>query len=1403
MFGLVGCDESTSQTDEVEHEPVFQSMFLTHDFDDGIDLYHGDVIKGMTLSQSFINDYREVLLVDLPFDDTVYDFYTNQDEAVLNIVIDNPEDLPITRFTLNGVNYFIGDYQQRTEGLIQMSVSIDLDEPVNTFSLDELLYLDQRSVQIAGDQVIKAAVTRDEIPVVLEAGVSEHHLNHVLIDYEIEDGSLFDMNEALLRVAVIEENELLFFEDLTLDDESMMIDNLLAQRTYELVFILMYDMWDGDGVRIDVINHESLKMDALIEITEVEAGFNSVSFDVGVDALTDLGEIREYLIYHGDELVQTHESLDELLIKDLLANQAYDLVIEYAYERAGDVYLDAVAVSFTTTEARVPSMSLDVITQTHHTLDIQPVLEDEDGVGEFIRMEVYVDGLMVERLETINESVLLEDLYANQSVHLIAVYQYDLFDGEGFIQQEKSMSVKTHAYQAPALEVLEETIDYHVIELEALFRDSDQIGRVEAVRLYQDDTIIEEVEFSSRIMFDKDLLSNTGYLVSFEIVYDLLDGRGEQISLIEFEFETLTYDVPEIELLDVGATYHGATFELLLKDNYGLAETPNIYLYQDETRLDELDFKGEFSFDELYANKAYTLVIEYTYDLHDGEGTQLNRFTYEFKTEAYETPQLMVKETDVFYHEALVDIDVIDQYQLAHVETVELYLNDELIETILFNDGRLNFDDLLSDTEYTLKISVTYDLLDNQGEQSFVFETEFKTQAYQPAHLLEHYKDIQIDAIHLEAWFGDWGSLLETVEIKVYADESLVHESVMSHEDGALEVIIDDLEPDQHYRIIIKASYDLMDGDGVHDLEYEFEAHTKPNVELIDVSLDKTLVEYGDELTFTFTFDTSSDLVVTHIGLLGPLVEVTHLENQTYELTMMITEDRLEPGQQRIMFEDFQILWQDQALVYETFIFSPEINVFIAPEYQGLNATNLDYESIHFIKSNQDFYIEVHFDNPSMIEIDRLYLKMNYYNDTWFEKDDIHMSHDRQTAYIKVTAAPYGNNMRGHNIRVLAYESAGEETILHEPHIIVPIVTQDDVVEVSTPEDLQSMTEPVLYRLTNDIDLTGFDWTPYIFVGALDGNGYSIKNLTIDQTTGVANSGNTHVMGMFTRIRGGSVYHLTLKDSVVNVVLENPYSNESIWFNVGVLAGWLQDESKIYNVQIKNAKLTTAHNMNGSSHIGGMIGQVISDSTMEKVSAVIEITHTIETQEDSIHIVGGLIGQVIPRHRFYLNQAYVNGDIESLNRGSVGGLIGNVHRSDIYNVSTNVQLKAIADSFGKGGVTGYMTESSVTNGYATGSININGDYFNNVGGFTDNNQQSYLYNIFSTTVDINGDTIPTTRDSREPHRYLTHVYDIEVNGYGTRATLSETLDIMQALWDQDIWDFSNVSEGGLPRLRFI
>ena len=125
-------------------------------------------------------------------------------------------------------------------------------------------------------------------------------------------------------------------------------------------------------------------------------------------------------------------------------------------------------------------------------------------------------------------------------------------------------------------------------------------------------------------------------------------------------------------------------------------------------------------------------------------------------------------------------------------------------------------------------------------------------------------------------------------------------------------------------------------------------------------------------------------------------------------------------------------------------------------------------------------------------------------------------------------------------------------------------------------------------ELTADIDLAGNAWTPVgndggtIFAGTFDGNGHTIKNLTVtDSRTTADDSTNAQYdgVGFFGWLNG----------YVNDVKFEN--ASVSGYHNVGVLAGY-QQFGQIKGVTVENSTVTGTHigaNLCGDK-VGGLVG---------------------------------------------------------------------------------------------------------------------------------------------------------------------------------------------------------------------
>ena len=190
---------------------------------------------------------------------------------------------------------------------------------------------------------------------------------------------------------------------------------------------------------------------------------------------------------------------------------------------------------------------------------------------------------------------------------------------------------------------------------------------------------------------------------------------------------------------------------------------------------------------------------------------------------------------------------------------------------------------------------------------------------------------------------------------------------------------------------------------------------------------------------------------------------------------------------------------------------------------------------------------------------------------------------------------------------------------------------------------------PACARLTKDIDLKGEEWTPITsLIGYLDGDGYTISNLTLKGGTG-----NTGLIGEL----NGSVINLKISNISITDIGNNN--------QVGALAGRIKDKS---NSQINNCIVegqTTSEKGNTQTLIGGLVGRIGDESEVTIKNCIVDVAIT-----GNGNYVGGIIGQASNAVISIQNSAILN-DIKnsSHNSGCATGVIGNTSIATTLNIS--------------------------------------------------------------------------------------------------------------------------------------
>ena len=232
--------------------------------------------------------------------------------------------------------------------------------------------------------------------------------------------------------------------------------------------------------------------------------------------------------------------------------------------------------------------------------------------------------------------------------------------------------------------------------------------------------------------------------------------------------------------------------------------------------------------------------------------------------------------------------------------------------------------------------------------------------------------------------------------------------------------------------------------------------------------------------------------------------------------------------------------------------------------------------------------------------------------------------------------------------------------------------------------------------LDTDLDLAATtrsvesNWTPIgteamPFTGSLDGNGKTIKNLTIVEAE--AKEGKAFI-GFF-----GYAKDATIK----NVVFENVYINipcldiDHSQGHIGAVAGSLEGTSTIENVTVKgDIKVYATQNANGASRVAVIAGgNSYGNVTMENVHVIANDGSYLIANNNTGALAGQLQGKAVCKN------CSSNIDV-TVNKFFAGGLIGLAAGDQLFeNCHTTGDIKVVAgregrnhDQYRVGGIAG-------------------------------------------------------------------------------------------------------------------
>ena len=284
--------------------------------------------------------------------------------------------------------------------------------------------------------------------------------------------------------------------------------------------------------------------------------------------------------------------------------------------------------------------------------------------------------------------------------------------------------------------------------------------------------------------------------------------------------------------------------------------------------------------------------------------------------------------------------------------------------------------------------------------------------------------------------------------------------------------------------------------------------------------------------------------------------------------------------------------------------------------------------------------------------------------------------------------------------------------------------TKDDPYQIATGSQLAYLGESMksgtygekfqdkYFELTEDIDLGGKEWTPigytaadlimggheyFVFSGSFDGNGHTIKNLTIGTETSPYSG---DVCGLF-GATGGTIEDVVLENVSINYVGGNHSSGYGFRMG-GALVGYSMGDIVNCTVTGLDMKAGSDGSYVALNSIGGLVGIQDNETTISnsRVSGKIEET----TKKGN---VGGFVGTLVKGSSAKYCGADVSVEVTGNGRGiAVGGFVGIGNGTTISSTIIE-ECYATGDISGAdyaGGFVGNLSGLNINNCYATGNV---------------------------------------------------------------------------------------------------
>jgi len=1204
---------------------------------------------------------------------------------------------------------------------------------------------------------VNTTIWFDDIQVKQLSPVAEGY-DYIEASVEIED---VDQVGMLSAIKLFKGDELI---ELKVDFTDKKFTGLLSNTEYRIEVFYIYNLNDGFGERT-LITTKTVstlaKATPEVIVDNIVTIQDSVAFDITVTDTDEVGEITAIELYKGETLIETLIDLSVREFTGLLSNNEYTIKVTYTFDLNDGLGAQTLVISqaATTVAKAIPIVTINNVNATFSNISFNLETYEEDTT--YLTFETIYLSIGEVRVAYLDISLReFSGLLSNTEYIITVGYSYYLNDGKGVINEFEEYTIKTGIKTTPVIVVDNVVPSQDSISFDISVSDTDEVGAVSAIELYQGEALVQAL-IDLTIREFTGLLSNNDYSIKVTYTYDLNDGMGERNLVVYGMMEEIPQDIYTVTELLANYTENGTVYGTIFYAGYG--PTPG-----DPITVGITDGNNSF-YVKIWGTPddfptGLMLIIDYVYDV-----LRLETFSYDFSwlplttiltTVAKATPTVVIDnfvptQTTIGFGITVTDVD-----QVGAVSAIELYKGESLVEALTDLSVR-EFTGLLSNNEYTIKVTYTYDLNDGIGSQTPTVNQVAKTIAKSaPTVSMDNIKPY-ISGIRYSINLEDTDEILSYFSIKLFLGDVLKEESY-----DIDKIVFLSITGNTNYDVFITYEYDLNDGNGVHQIIISYSILTLL-YDGMGTEEDPFKVYNTNDLVNIKYYLSSNFLLMQNTNLSGiewiPIGDMSNpfegiFDGQGYVISgLTLTQSHDYVG----LFGYNEGIVKNISLSEVSINVTGNINQLIyAGAFVGLNIGELD--NLHIFSGSISVKVRSGVDG---------YLGgVVGYNDSYSELSNISNNASILGDLTTYTGGLVGYSRASFNI-ANSFNTGYVESNLNNVGGILG--KGNSTIDISSSY--------------NAGIIVGVD-----HVGGLVGNTRSTLSIQNSYNTGNVIASEQNIGGLIGRTYGFS-----------DIYGSYNLGDVSGTYSLGGLIG-----SSIEIINLVDSY--NSGNISGIQTIGGLIGMAYSNTSIIS-------SNNYGIIDGTGNAIGGLLG-----HAHYYSTDIKNssntGDVSGNN--NIGGLVGEISVYSITTIENSFNEGNISGLINVGGFIGHA-EYSTNILFSYNSGKISGGYY--IGGFVGVTTDIYVYysmnfgDVISSndTIEIGGIFGSTSVESSDfegvYYTGLILASGVEIDGVsfglkGTDLTII-TYDFFTITigWDPNIWDFTDldVVNGIYPKLIIV